>query len=180
MTAVSLVSRVLSWSAGKCVMLAGDRGVIHRDDVLAAKEPFVSFGADVRIPVNFDLLSLLARDSGGFVAHSEFHADVVVALLGFGMGGNALRRARWAFRQWSDCGSPESISMLQSSLCSEAMLSLRLLLLLLRLTQSDSDSLWQLRSFLVKSEGPLVNQSVDLRDLKLQLEQVGEDRGGSA
>ena len=70
--------------------------------------------------------------------------------------------------------------MLQSSLCSEAMLSLRLLLLLLRLTQSDSDSLWQLRSFLVKSEGPLVNQSVDLRDLKLQLEQVGEDRGGSA
>ena len=61
-TAVSLLSRVLCWSAGKALILAGDRGVIHRDEVLAAKEPFVSFGADVRIPVNFDLLSLLARE----------------------------------------------------------------------------------------------------------------------
>ena len=179
-TAVSLLSRVLCWSAGKALILAGDRGVIHRDEVLAAKEPFVSFGADVRIPVNFDLLSLLARDGGGFVAHSQYRGDFVIALLSFGQGVSSLRRTRWAFRQWSDCGSPEAISLLESSLCSEAMLSLRLLLLLLRLAQSDSDSLWQFRSFLVKSEGVLAKQSVDLRDLKLQLEQVGESRGDRA
>ena len=147
--------------------------MVQRDEVFAVKEPFVTFGADVRIPVNFDLLALLAGESGGFIEHSQYHGDSVVALLSFGVPRASLRRVRWAFHQWSDCGSPESISMLQSSLSSEAVLSLRLLLLVVRLAQSDSDCLWQLRSFLVESGGLRADLSVDPRDLKLQLEQVG-------
>ena len=178
-TAVSLLSRVSGWSAGRAMILAGDRGVVHRDDITAGKEPFVAFGADARIPVNFDLLCRWARGSGGFAAHSRYRGEGVVALLGAGRWGS-VRRTRWAFRQMADCGSPEAVSGLEAGLASEARLSLRLLLLLLRLAQSDADCLWQLRSFLADAESGLAAQSVDRRDLRLQLERVGAPRGDDA
>ena len=173
-TAFALLSFILTWCHEKAVVLIGDYGVVHQDEVKAFRDFGATSWSNMRFPVNFALFRHHVADYRGFMDTPAHHNEYPIVLLSYGIPAFSLQRTRLAFRRWVNCQSPEQIHALYTAAAKESEASIDLVLFLVRLAQADTDCLWQLRSLLLKSESMIADEAIALHDIKLQLENVQE------
>ena len=173
-TAFALLSFILTWCHEKAVVLIGDYGVVHQDEVKAYRDFGATSWSNMRFPVNFSLFQHHVAYYRGFMDAPVYHTEYPIVLLSYGIPAFSLQRTRLAFRRWADCQSPEQIYTLHTAAAKESEASIDLVLFLVRLAQSDPDCLWQLRSLLLKSDTMIADEAISLHDIKLQLENVQE------
>ena len=99
---------------------------------------------------------------------ASLHEDYRVCLLGYGFQPMSLPRTRLSFKQCVEGMSPDCIHTLQESLLHEPNPSIQVLLLMLRLTQGDQDTVMAMHRGLNRETWSEVRKE----DLSIQLTQV--------
>lgn len=152
------------------MFLIGDEGLCLKDEIIAVKNPALSFDGGISFPLPFHVFKQHCVDRGGFVATSEYHESYRVMLCAYGLLAETLQQTRLAFRRFILDRSPDGISTLCEELKSSP--SLALTSCLLRLTAFDNDCFASLRHAVLSSSPSQVLQQYDIHDLRYALAKV--------
>ena len=152
------------------MFLIGDEGLCLKDEIIAVKNPTLSFDGGISFPLPFHVFKQHCVDRGGFVATSEYHESYRVMLCAYGLLSETLQQTRLAFRRFVLDRSLDGISTLCEELKSNP--SFALTSCLLRLTAFDNDSFAGLRHAVLSSSPSQVLQQYDIHDLRYVLAKV--------
>ena len=166
---LQLLNLCVSLAGGRGLVLIADEGPLMFDEVCVDREPVPMIAGDVRLPVAFELLQLHVMSRKGFWESASRHEDHRVCLLGYGFQPASLPRTRLSFKQCVESMSPDSIYTLQESLIGEPNPSIQALLLMLRLTQGDQDTMMSMHRWLNQETWGESRKE----DVSIQLAQVG-------
>ena len=167
---IPLINRVLSYCSNKAVFLIGDEGPCLKDEIIAMKNPTLSYDGGVSFPLSFNVFKQHCIDRGGFVTTSEYHESYRVMMSTYGLSPQTLKQTRWAFRRFILDRSPDGISTLCEELKTNP--SFMLTSCLLRLSMFDNDSFANLRHAILSSNPNQILQQYDIHDLRYALEKV--------
>ena len=67
------------------MFLIGDEGLCLKDEIIAVKNPTLSFDGGISFPLPFHVFKQHCVDRGGFVATSEYHESYRVMLCAYGL-----------------------------------------------------------------------------------------------